>query len=58
LNWTGGHRLQTAVNVSGPYTNAPQTLSPNTWTNITLGGYLSPWTNTLTGSQRFFWLKD
>lgn len=58
LNWTGGHRVQTAVNVTGAYTNAPQTLSPNVWTNITLGGFLSPWTNNYTDATRFFRLLD
>jgi hypothetical protein len=58
LSWTGGHRLQTAVNVLGPYTNAPQTLSPNVWTNITLGGWLSPWTNNFVEPTRFFRLLD
>jgi hypothetical protein len=58
LNWTGGHRLQTAVNVTGAYTNAPQTLSPSIWTNITLGGWLSPWTNNFVEPTRFFRLVD
>lgn len=58
LNWTGGHRLQTSVNVTGTYTNVPQILSPNTWTNINLGGYLGPWTNTYTDPTRFFRLVD
>jgi len=58
LNWTGGHRLQTSVNVSGTYTNMPQALSPNTWTNITLGAFLGPWTNNFTEPTRFFRLRD
>ncbi len=58
LNWTGGHRLQTSLNVSGTYTNMPQALNPNTWTNITLGGFLSPWTNSFTEPTRFFRLRD
>lgn len=58
LNWTGGHRLQTAVDVSGVYTNVPQTLSANVWTNITRGAFLSPWTNNYTETTRFFRLVD
>jgi hypothetical protein len=58
LNWTGGHVLQTSVNVPGTYTNVPQVLSANTWTNITLGAFLSPWTNTFTEPTRFFRLRD
>jgi hypothetical protein len=58
LNWTGGHILQTSVNVPGTYTNVPQVLSANTWTNITLGAFLSPWTNNFTEPTRFFRLRD
>ena len=58
LSWTGGHRLQSSVDVPGTYTNVPQSLSPNTWTNITLGGFLSPWTNNFTEPNRFFRLVD
>lgn len=58
LNWTGGHRLQTSVNATGTYTNVPRTLSANTWTNVTLGGFLGPWTNTYTEPTRFFRLLD
>jgi len=59
LSWVGGHRLQTcATNVAGVYTNVPQALSPNTWTNITLGGFLSPWTNTLADPMHFYRLRD
>ncbi|HEY5910510.1 MAG TPA: hypothetical protein VJA21_07875 [Verrucomicrobiae bacterium] len=58
LNWVGGHRLQTAVDVSGVYTNVPQVLSPNTYTNITRGAFLAPWTNTFTEPTRFFRLAD
>lgn len=58
LNWTGGHRLQTAVNVTGAYTNVPQVLSPNIWTNVTSGAFLGPWTNTYTDPNRFFRLVD
>lgn len=58
LNWTGGHRLQTAVNASGTYTNVPQVISANTWTNITSGAFLSPWTNNYTQPARFFRLVD
>ena len=58
LNWTGGHRLQTAVNVTGTYTNVPQTLSANVWTNISRGGFLSPWTNNYAEPTRFFRLLD
>ncbi len=58
LNWVGGHRLQTAVDVSGTYTNVPQVLSPNTYTNITLGAFLAPWTNRFTEPTRFFRLAD
>jgi hypothetical protein len=50
LNWAGGHRLQTSDNVSGSYTNVPQTLSPNT--------YLGPWTNAFSEPARFFRLVD
>lgn len=58
LNWPGGHRLQTAVDVTGTYTNVPQSLSGNTWTNVTLGGFLGPWTNHYTEPTRFFRLAD
>jgi hypothetical protein len=58
LNWIGGHRVQTSVNVAGPYTNGIQVLNTNMWTNITLGGYLAPWTNPYTEPTRFFRLKD
>ena len=58
LNWTGGHRLQTSVNVPGTYTNVPQVLSPNVWTNITLGAFLAPWTNNFPEPTRFFRLVD
>lgn len=58
LNWTGGHRLQTSVNVTGPYTNVPQVLSANIWTNINSGAFLSPWTNNYSESTRFFRLVD
>ena len=58
LNWTGGHRLQTSVKVPGTYTNVTQVLSANVWTNITLGAFLSPWTNNFTEPTRFFRLKD
>jgi hypothetical protein len=58
LNWTGGHRLQTSVNVTGTYTNVPQTVSANVWTNITQGAFLGPWTNNYTEPTRFFRLAD
>lgn len=58
LSWTGGHRLQTSVNVTGTYTNVPQTLSANVWTNVTRGAFLSPWTNNYTEPTRFFRLVD
>jgi hypothetical protein len=58
LNWTGGHRLQAAVGVTGVYTNVPQVRSANTWTNVTLGAFLSPWTNNFTEPTRFFRLVD
>lgn len=58
LNWVGGHRLQTAVDVTGVYTNIPRVLSPNAYTNITLGAFLAPWTNTFTEPTRFFRLVD
>lgn len=58
LNWTGGHRLQSSVNVPGTYTNVSQVLSANTWTNITLGAFLSPWTNNFPEPTRFFRLRD
>ncbi len=58
LNWTGGHRLLTSVDVTGTYTNVPQTLSPNVWTNITQGAYLGPWTNNYPEATRFFRLAD
>jgi hypothetical protein len=51
LNWEGGHRLQTAVDVSGTYTEVPQSLGPpNT--------FLGPWTNSFTEPTRFFRLLD
>ena len=58
LNWTGGHRLLTSTDVAGAYTNVPQVLNATAWTNITLGAYLSPWTNNYTESNRFFRLRD
>ncbi len=58
LNWVGGHRLQTAVEVTGTYTNVPQVLSANTYTNVTMGAFLGPWTNTYSESTRFFRLLD
>ena len=58
LNWTGGHRLQSSTDVRGTYTNLPQVLSANTWTNVTLGAFLGPWTNNLAEPNRFFRLKD
>jgi len=58
LNWVGGHRLQTSVNVPGTYTNVPQVLSANTYTNIILGGFLAPWTNNFPEPMRFFRLMD
>ncbi len=52
LEWEGGHRLQTAVDISGPFTNVPQTINPNT--------YLGPWTwtNAVSDPIRFFRLVD
>jgi hypothetical protein len=58
LNWTGGHRLQSSENVTGTYANVTQSLNPNTWTNINLGAFLSPWTNTFSTPTRFFRLVD
>ena len=58
LNWVGGHRLQSAVDVTGPYTNVSQALSPNTYTNIILGGFLAPYTNAFPEPNRFFRLRD
>lgn len=58
LNWTGGHRLQTSVNVTGTYTNVPQVLSASVWTNVTQGAFLGPWTNTYSDPARFFRLVD
>ncbi|MCC6823427.1 MAG: hypothetical protein IT579_22070 [Verrucomicrobia subdivision 3 bacterium] len=58
LNWVGGHRLQTSADVAGTYTNVTQVLSPNTYTNVTLGAFLSPWTNNLPDPARFFRLAD
>jgi hypothetical protein len=53
LDWDGAHRLQTATNLAGPFQNAAQTmLMPNTNT------FLAPWTNSTTGSARFFRLVD
>jgi len=45
LNWTGGHRLQTAPIVTGPYTNIPNAI-------------LAPYTNTFLDPARFFRLVD
>jgi hypothetical protein len=58
LDWTGGHRLQTSVNVIGTYTNVSQVISTNTWTNINSGAFLSPWTNNYPQPTRFFRLVD
>ncbi len=44
LDWTGGHYLRAASDVSGTYTN----------TGVTLG----PWTNTLPDPVKFFRLAD
>ncbi len=59
LNWVGGHRLQTAVKVDGPYTNVPQTIL-----GFQIGGpytntFLAPWTvPAWTDTTRFFRLRD
>ncbi len=58
LNWTGGHRLQTSVDVPGTYTNVPQGKTTSNWTNIWNGNFLSPWTNNYTEPTRFFRLMD
>jgi hypothetical protein len=58
LSWVGGHRLQTAVNVTGTYTNVPQVKSANVFTNVSLGAFLSPWTNNYPEPTRFFRLLD
>jgi hypothetical protein len=58
LDWVGGHRLQTAVDVTGVYTNVPQVLSPNTYTNVMMGAFLGPWTNAFPEPTRFFRLAD
>ncbi len=58
LNWVGGHLLQSSVQVPGVYTNVPQVLSTNAYTNLILGGFLGPWTNNLPEPTRFFRLKD
>jgi hypothetical protein len=52
MNWQGGHRLRTSVDVIGTYTNVPQAL---TTTNNT---FLGPYTNTFTEPVRFFRLVD
>lgn len=53
LNWVGGHRLQAASLVEGPYTNLTQVLNPP-GTNT----YLGPWTNSFTEPMKFFRLRD
>ncbi len=58
MDWTGGHRLQTSVNVAGTYTNVTQGKTTSNWTNIWNGNFLSPWTNTFTEPTRFFRLRD
>lgn len=58
LNWVGGHRLQTAADVTGTFTNVTQVLSPNTYTNVTMGAFLAPWTNNFPEPVRFFRLVD
>jgi hypothetical protein len=58
LNWTGGHRLQTSVNVPGTYTNTTQGLTASNWTNIWNGNFLAPWTNNFPEPTRFFRLRD
>jgi len=58
LDWPDGHRLQSAVDVTGPYANVPQNLSPNVWTNVTQGAFLGPWTNNYSEPTRFFRLAD
>jgi len=45
LNWIGGHRLQTSLEVSGTYTNVP-------------GAILAPYTNNFPDPHRFFRLVD
>jgi hypothetical protein len=52
LNWQGGHRLQSSVNVTGSFTNVPQALTAATNT------YLGPYTNAFTEPERFFRLVD
>ncbi len=49
LTWPGGHNLQTAAVVTGPYTNATIGTSPVT---------LAPYTNTYPEAQRFFRLAN
>jgi hypothetical protein len=58
LNWTGGHRLQTSVNVPGTYTNVVQGKTTSNWTNVWNGNFLAPWTNNFTEPTRFFRLRD
>jgi len=58
LNWVGGHRLQNSLNVTGTYANVSQVLSPNAYTNITMGAFLGPWTNTAPQDTGFFRLRD
>ena len=52
LNWQGGHRLRTAVDVTGAFTNVPQSLTAATNT------YLGPYTNKFNEPVRFFRLVD
>jgi hypothetical protein len=53
LTWNGAHRLQTAVDVSGTYTNIPQVV--NGWYTNT---YFGPYTNKFAEPTRFFRLMD
>ena len=53
FEWTGAHRLQTAVSLEGPFTNLPQVIiTPNTNT------FLSPYTNVTSDPVRFYRLVD
>ena len=46
------------ADVAGTYTNVTQVLSPNTYTNVTMGAFLAPWTNNFPEPVRFFRLVD
>ncbi len=62
LNWSGGHRLQSSLVVTGAYANLSQTMVFYGYSNGFVGPFtnqfLAPYTNTSTEPVRFFRLAD